>query len=98
MNLADEPQKSGTAPAGAGALADAARACGLDVAGLMAVPPAGDDPRPWFAQLRTLAATLDVTELSMGMSDDFEVAVEEGATIVRVGRALFGDRPASRPD
>ena len=94
VNLAGETQKSGVAPDGAGALADAARASGLVVAGLMAVPPAGDDPRPWFAQLRALATTLDLAELSMGMSDDFEVAVEEGATIVRVGRALFGDRPA----
>jgi uncharacterized pyridoxal phosphate-containing UPF0001 family protein len=95
VNLAGEPQKSGAAPAVAGALADAARTHGLVVAGLMAVPPAGDDPRPWFAQLRLLGATLDVTELSMGMSDDFEVAVEEGATIVRVGRVLFGDRPGA---
>lgn len=93
VNLAGEPQKAGVAPADAGALADAARARGLVVAGLMAVPPAGDDPRPWFAQLRALGATLEVTELSMGMSDDFEIAVEEGASIVRVGRALFGDRP-----
>jgi pyridoxal phosphate enzyme (YggS family) len=98
VNLAGEPQKPGAAPAAVGALADAARTRGLVVAGLMAVPPAGDGPRPWFAQLRALAATLDVTELSMGMSDDFEVAVEEGATIVRVGRALFGDRPAAPAD
>jgi pyridoxal phosphate enzyme (YggS family) len=93
VNLAGETQKSGVAPAGAGALADAARTRGLVVAGLMAVPPAGDDPRPWFAQLRALGATLEVTDLSMGMSDDFEIAVEEGSSIVRVGRALFGDRP-----
>jgi pyridoxal phosphate enzyme (YggS family) len=94
VNLAAEPQKSGAAPSVVGALSDRARACGLEVVGLMAVPPAGDDPRPWFAQLRALAAFLGVRELSMGMSDDFEVAIEEGATIVRVGRALFGDRPA----
>jgi pyridoxal phosphate enzyme (YggS family) len=93
VNLAGEPQKAGVAPSVAGALADAARARGLVVAGLMAVPPAGDDPRPWFAQLRGLAGTLEVTELSMGMSGDFEIAVEEGSSIVRVGRALFGDRP-----
>ena len=60
----------------------------------MAVPPHADDPRRWFAALREEAATLALPELSMGMTDDFEVAVEEGATIVRVGRALFGPRPA----
>ncbi len=62
----------------------------------MAVPPHGDDPRPWFARLRDLAATAQAPELSMGMSDDFEAAVEEGATLVRVGRALFGQRPRSQ--
>ena len=60
----------------------------------MAVPPAGDEPRRWFARLRELAAQLELRELSMGMSDDFEIAVEEGATMVRVGRALFGARDA----
>jgi uncharacterized pyridoxal phosphate-containing UPF0001 family protein len=63
----------------------------------MARPPQGDDPRPWFARLRDLAAAAALADLSMGMTDDFEAAVEEGATIVRVGRALFGDRPQSQP-
>jgi len=58
------------------------------------VPPAGEDPRPWFAALRGLATRLELAELSMGMSGDFEIAIEEGATIVRVGRAIFGARPA----
>ena len=93
VNLAGEPQKSGCAPDGVPALRDELVAHGLGVAGLMAVPPAADDPRPWFAELRELAARAGVSELSMGMTDDFEVAVEEGATIVRVGRALFGERP-----
>jgi hypothetical protein len=62
----------------------------------MTVPPLGDDPRRWFARLRDLAAAATLPELSMGMTDDFEVAVEEGATMVRVGRALFGDRPPSQ--
>jgi uncharacterized pyridoxal phosphate-containing UPF0001 family protein len=66
---------------------------GLRVEGLMTVPPQGSDPRRWFAALRDLAARLGVRELSMGMTDDFEVAIEEGATMVRVGRAVFGDRP-----
>ncbi len=96
VNLALEPQKGGCAPDDADRLADHCRALGLDVAGLMTVPPARDDPRRWFASLRELAARLGVRELSMGMSDDFELAVEEGATMVRVGRALFGDRPPTR--
>jgi hypothetical protein len=95
VNVAGEPQKAGCAPAGAAELVDTLRGFSLDVAGLMAVPPHGDDPRPWFVVLRELAAGLGLAELSMGMTDDFEVAIEEGATIVRVGRALFGDRPAS---
>ncbi|MGH7359559.1 MAG: alanine racemase, partial [Acidimicrobiia bacterium] len=97
VNLAHEPQKGGCAPDAAAPLVDAARALGLQVEGLMTVPPAVDEPRPWFAALRRLAAELGVRELSMGMSDDFEVAVEEGATMVRLGRVLFGDRPAASP-
>ncbi len=96
VNLAREPQKAGCAPDVTPALVDTLRGQGLDVAGLMAIPPHGDDPRRWFAQLRRLAATVAVPELSMGMTDDFEVAVEEGATLVRLGRALFGERPHSQ--
>lgn len=96
VNLADEPQKAGCPPGDAPALVDALRDRGLTVAGLMTIPPHGDDPRPWFARLRDLAHTVDAPELSMGMSDDFEAAVEEGATLVRVGRALFGERPRSQ--
>jgi pyridoxal phosphate enzyme (YggS family) len=92
VNVGEEPQKGGAAPAEVPALVDALRADGLDVVGLMAVPPHDGDPRRWFAQLREQAAALGLAELSMGMTDDFEVAIEEGATIVRVGRALFGPR------
>ena len=92
VNLGSEPAKGGCSPSEALGLVDALRARGLDVAGLMAVPPAGDDPRRWFARLRELGAHLELPELSMGMSGDFEIAVEEGATMVRVGRALFGPR------
>ncbi|MGZ8763651.1 MAG: YggS family pyridoxal phosphate-dependent enzyme [Acidimicrobiia bacterium] len=93
VNLAREDQKGGCDPDSARALVDALRALDLQVTGLMTVPPAGSDPRPLFVELRALAGRLEVHELSMGMSDDFEIAVEEGATIVRVGRALFGARP-----
>jgi PLP dependent protein len=92
VNLGEEPQKGGCLPGALPGLVDRLRADGLDVAGLMTVPPHDGDPRPWFAALRGHAAALDLPELSMGMTEDFEVGVEEGATMVRVGRALFGDR------
>jgi pyridoxal phosphate enzyme (YggS family) len=95
VNLGAEPQKAGCRPDAAAALVDGLRALGLSVAGLMAVPPLGGDARRWFADLRELGARLELAELSMGMSDDFEEAIAEGATIVRVGRALFGSRPGA---
>ncbi|MDQ1489805.1 MAG: dependent protein [Actinomycetota bacterium] len=90
INVADDPAKAGVAPEEAPALVDGLRSAGLAVDGLMTVPAAGRDPRPAFAALAELADRLGLPEVSMGMSDDFEVAVEEGATIVRVGRAIFG--------
>jgi PLP dependent protein len=96
VNLAGEPQKAGCPPGEVAGLVDALRDRGLVVAGLMAVPPVADDPRRWFTHLRDLAVTVHAPGLSMGMSDDFEAAVEEGATLVRVGRALFGQRPRSQ--
>ena len=92
VNLADEPQKGGCAPSDAGRLADALRESGLRVEGLMTIPPEAEDPRPWFAALRELGGDLGVHHLSMGMTDDYEIAVEEGATMVRIGRAIFGAR------
>ena len=97
VNLGEEPQKGGCLPDALPALVERLRSDGLDVAGLMTVPPHDGDPRRWFAALRGHAATLELPELSMGMTEDFEVAVEEGATTVRVGRALFGDRPDTAP-
>ena len=73
-------------------LVDALRTADLRVEGLMTVPPRSQDPRRSFAELRDLAEALDLAHLSMGMTDDYEVAVEEGATMVRIGRALFGER------
>ena len=92
VNVADDPAKAGVAPDDAPALVDGLRSAGLSVDGLMTIPAAGRDPRPAFARLAALADRLGLAEVSMGMSDDFEVAVEEGATIVRVGRAIFGSR------
>ena len=95
VNLGNEVSKAGCAPSDAPRLLDQLADAGLVVAGLMTVPPRGDDPRRWFASLAALGAQLGVRQLSMGMTDDFEVAVEEGATLVRVGRALFGPRPTA---
>jgi PLP dependent protein len=92
VNLAEEPQKGGVAPAAVAGLVEALAGAGLAVEGLMAVPPHDGEARRWFASLRELGSALGLAELSMGMTDDFEVAVEEGATMVRVGRALFGPR------
>lgn len=92
VNTGAEESKAGVLPAGAPALVEAVRGLpSLDLLGLMAIPPPGDT-RPHFVALRSLAASLGLTGLSMGMSDDLEAAIEEGATVVRVGTALFGSR------
>jgi pyridoxal phosphate enzyme (YggS family) len=92
VNLGDEAQKGGVRVADAGSLVDHVHELGLAVEGLMTIPPRDAEPRRAFATLRELAGDLGVTELSMGMSDDYDIAVEEGATIVRIGRAIFGPR------
>lgn len=92
VNIGDEPQKGGCAVADLPALLDAARGAALPVAGLMCLPPAGVEPAPYFALLAKLARRHDVAGLSMGMSADYESAVMCGATHVRVGTALFGER------
>ena len=96
VNVAGEASKFGVAPADAGALAERiARMPMLNLLGLMTVAPQADDPedvRPVFRTLRELRDAIGLADLSMGMTEDFEVAVEEGATFVRVGRAIFGSR------
>jgi len=95
VNTGDEAQKSGVPRTEADAFIRAAREeFGLPVTGLMCIPPVDQDPRPHFAYLRDLAAKHGLRELSMGMSADFEAAIAEGATLVRVGTAIFGHRPA----
>jgi pyridoxal phosphate enzyme (YggS family) len=92
VRLGGEATKSGVDPANAAALVGAVRALpALDLRGLMTIPPPGET-RPHFAALRKLGEALFLPELSMGMSDDFEAAIEEGATLVRVGTAIFGAR------
>ncbi|HLL30878.1 MAG TPA: YggS family pyridoxal phosphate-dependent enzyme [Allosphingosinicella sp.] len=92
VNIGDEPQKGGCAVAGLPALADQCREAGLPVAGLMCIPPADVEPAPYFALLAKLARRHGLAGLSMGMSADYETAAAIGATHVRVGTALFGDR------
>jgi pyridoxal phosphate enzyme (YggS family) len=95
VNVAGEATKHGVAPAGLGPLLEQVRNVrGIDVVGLMTMPPEGEAEaaRPWFRRLRELAAEHGLRELSMGTTEDFEVAVEEGATVVRVGRSIFGER------
>ena len=104
FNVADEPQKVGFEPREARRILDAVLAEGLDVRGVMAIPPKAEHPdatRPWFAVLRTIFETYRsmsgrIDTLSMGMTNDFEAAIEEGATMVRVGRAIF--EPHTEPD
>lgn len=104
INVAKEPSKSGVFPEDAARLCEAALSCShLEVRGLMSVPPYDEDPessRPYFRELASLRDRLadefarPFPELSMGMSHDYPVAVEEGATEIRVGTALFGPREA----
>jgi pyridoxal phosphate enzyme (YggS family) len=89
VNIGDEEQKGGCAIGDVGELVCAVRASPLPLAGLMAIPPFGVEPAPFFALLAKLARRHDVTGLSIGMSSDFEAAVMLGATAVRIGTALF---------
>ena len=93
VNLAGEETKSGVSPEQLPRFLAEARELGVDVQGLMTMPPLADDPersRPYFRRLRELAGELGLAELSMGTSQDYGVAAEEGATLVRVGSVLFG--------
>jgi pyridoxal phosphate enzyme (YggS family) len=106
VHLGGEASKFGVAEGDLAPLIDSIVSMShLDLRGLMAVPPPATGPdgnRKWFARLRELRdecrtrSGLDLPELSMGMTDDFEVAIEEGATLVRIGRAIFGERSSSR--
>jgi hypothetical protein len=97
IKLSDEASKTGAQPEEIPALLSAAKRCeAIQVAGLMTIPPWSEDPevsRPYFRRLAELARGHGLQQLSMGMSNDFEAAVEEGATLIRLGTALFGPRP-----
>ena len=92
VNTGEEPQKAGILPRDAAALIGHARGLGLPLKGLMCIPPADENPAPHFALLAKLALEHDLPLLSMGMSGDFEIAIRFGATHVRVGSAIFGER------
>jgi pyridoxal phosphate enzyme (YggS family) len=97
VKISDEPSKTGTGIEGIPAILEAAGDCSnVQLTGLMTIPPFSENPedsRPYFQQLAALGRKFDLPELSMGMSADFEVAIQEGATVIRVGTALFGKRP-----
>lgn len=96
VNIGEEPQKGGCAIADLPALVAEARAADLPIAGLMCLPPADTEAAAYFALLAKIARDEGIAGLSMGMSDDFETAVMIGATHVRIGSALFGDRAPVR--
>ncbi len=98
VNTGNEPQKAGIAPE---ALPEFLKTMhekyGLSIAGLMCIPPVDEDPAIHFRMLAALAKTAELKELSMGMSGDYATAIAEGATLVRVGSAIFGERPKLNP-
>jgi uncharacterized pyridoxal phosphate-containing UPF0001 family protein len=99
VNVGGEATKAGCAPPVGPALAAAVRALpAIDLVGLMCIPPAEEDPRPHYRLLKRLAGDLGLPELSTGMSGDWQAAVEEGSTLVRIGTAIFGPRPVKGPD
>lgn len=93
VNIGREPQKAGVMPEVLGAFLDYCRGAGVNPVGLMCIPPVGQDAKPYFEAMRDLARQHNMPHLSMGMSDDFEAAIAAGATEVRIGTALFGERP-----
>lgn len=93
VNVSGEASKFGLKPEDVPGVLDQINALPrIEVRGLMTIPPVGKEARPFFRQLREIRDHLGLTELSMGMSHDFEVAIEEGATMVRIGTAIFGER------
>ena len=97
VNTGEEAQKAGCPPGEADALVDRARRAGLPLVGLMAIPPADEEPSLHFALLADIARRNRLACLSMGMSGDYAAAIAFGATHVRIGQAIFGPRPAAGP-
>jgi pyridoxal phosphate enzyme (YggS family) len=97
VNTGEEPQKGGVLPDGLPDLLDHCRKLRIDVRGLMCIPPVDEPPSPHFALLKKLAHRHGLLDLSMGMSADFEDAIALGATYIRLGTALFGERDQNLP-
>jgi hypothetical protein len=98
VNMSGEASKFGVKPGDVPALvAEVSRFPRLELRGLMTVPPFGRDARPFFRQLRQLRDEIGLRDLSMGMSHDYEIAIEEGATLIRLGTAIFGERKKHEP-
>ena len=94
VNIGREPQKAGVAPHDLQEfLKHAVQDLGLNIIGLMCIPPVAENPRPYFQELARMAKQNGLKQMSMGMSNDFEEAIAEGASFVRVGSAIFGGRP-----
>jgi pyridoxal phosphate enzyme (YggS family) len=99
VNTGEEPQKAGVAPAEADRLiAESRQRWGLPISGLMCIPPLDEEPALHFALLREIARRNGIERLSMGMSGDFETAIRFGATELRIGTAIFGERPRPGPE
>ncbi|TDT73049.1 hypothetical protein BDE40_3230 [Litoreibacter halocynthiae] len=96
VNTGNEAQKAGISPEETDSFVEECRALDLPVIGLMCIPPVDEEPSEHFALLNSLAERNGLAELSMGMSSDFECAIEQGATFVRVGSAIFGERVAPK--
>lgn len=97
VNTGTEPQKAGVNPVEADQfITECEEKYGLNVVGLMCIPPVDADPRPHFKMLREIAQRNSLAQLSMGMSSDYEIAIAEGATVVRVGSAIFGARQITK--
>lgn len=92
INIGNEEQKHGIKPEELSAFLQECRALNLDIIGLMAIPPFDEDATPYFVQMQKLATAHGLKHLSMGMSDDYQNAIAHGATAVRIGSKLFGDR------
>jgi PLP dependent protein len=97
VNTGEEPQKAGVLPGDLDAFLKDCRKMDLPVLGLMCIPPEGEDPTPHFAMLARMATDHGLSGLSMGMSSDFEAAIAHGATHIRVGSAIFGQRTYPAP-
>jgi len=96
VNTGEEPQKAGVLPGDLDGFVASCRGMDLPLAGLMCIPPEGEDSSPHFAMLAGMAARNGLAGLSMGMSGDFEAAIAAGATHIRVGSAIFGERAYAR--